>query len=425
MTNQQDKELQPSSSQPKALDRRTFLTGTAAGLVVGTGLLACDSDKADAGDKPAKAEAPKVEPKKVEPKKAEAPAQEAGAKADAKPEEPKKAPAAKTFPMTERGRVVQVTHDGATTKIRKTDADIVDKMVREALVKFTGEKDAVAALPRFLSKDDVLGIKINTLGSPYAAVDPATAFALARVANEMGIPKNKIIIYDQYGSRMRKARFRPQREKQRDPKDDFAVHFHGTLGYTKDKKDLGGFFKFKGKDGKYKKGSSKVPLILEKVTAVINLCVPKDHDLTGVTGALKNVSYGNIERVPVYHCQPDCNPKCVHGTCNVAKLYKHNLMGGKVRLVVMDALRVLYQGGPQDNMTYKKAHNAVMVSTDPVSIDRLILKIVNDYRKEKGLKTVEQDRGGRRAPRFIEAADKIGLGESDLAKIKWEKHKLS
>ena len=90
-----------------------------------------------------------------------------------------------------------------------------------------------------------------------------------------------------------------------------------------------------------------------------------------------------------------------------------------------DALRVLYQGGPQDNMTYKKAHNAVLVSTDPVAMDRAILEIVNGYRKEKGLKPVEADRGGRRAPRFIESAAKLGLGEPDLAKITWDKHELA
>lgn len=407
----------------KGLDRRTFLTGAAAGLVVGTGLLACDDGNAE----PAQARAPEApkEPAQA-PKEPEAPAQDAGAKDAKPPAQEKAAPGNKKFPMEQRGRVVQVTHSGATEKISKTDEAVVDKMVREALVKFTGEADAKAAMARFIKADDVVGIKINTLGSPLAAVCPETAFALAKVVHEVGVPKNKIIIYDQYGSRMRKARFRPQREGQGDPKDDFAVHFHETLGYENEKVDLGGKFKFQDKQtGEYRDGSSRLPKLLAKLTAVINVCVPKDHDLTGVTGALKNVSFGNIDRVPVYHCQRECNPKCVHGVCNVAKIYKHAQMGGKVRLVVMDALRVLYQGGPQDNQTYKKAHNAIMVSTDPVSIDRIILEIVNDYRKERGLKPVEADAGGRRAPRFIEGAASIGLGEADLAKIKWEKHTMA
>jgi uncharacterized protein (DUF362 family) len=413
-------EHQNKQQRPETVDRRTFLTGTAAGLVVGTGLLACEDTQAEPAKPVEPTPAPSPAPVEAAPEPA--PAQQQGGQGDAKPQD--KGAGAKGFPMQVKGRVLQVTHSGATTNIAKTNGQVVEQMVREALVKFTGEKDAAAAMARFLKPDDVVGIKVNTLGSPLASVDPETAFALARVAHEMGIPKNKIVIYDQYGSRMRKGRFQPQREGQADPKDDFAVHFHETQGYADEKVDLGGFFKFQDKDGKYKKGSSQLPKVLGRLTAVINVCVPKDHDLTGVTGALKNVSYGNIERVPVYHCQPDCNPKCVHGVCNVARLYQHAQMGGKVRLVVLDALRVLYQGGPQDNQTYKKAHNAIMVSTDPVSTDRIILELVNTYRQEKGLKPVEQDAGGRRAPRFIAGAAELGLGEAELAKIQWEKISL-
>ena len=117
---------------------------------------------------------------------------------------------------------------------------------------------------------------------------------------------------------------------------------------------------------------------------------------------------------------------CVHdGVCNVAQIYKHEQLGGKVRLVVCDALRVLYQGGPQDNATHKVARNAVLVGTDPVAMDVAILEMVNGYRKDKGLKPVEADRGGRRAPRFIAGAVKLGLGEGDRAKITWDKHELT
>ncbi len=324
-------------------------------------------------------------------------------------------------PNTGKGRVVQVTHSGATSKIRKTDEAVVKTMVAEALKKFTGKGSASAALGMFFKKEDVVGIKVNCLGSPFAAVHPSTAFALADFLHELGIEKNNIIIYDQYGSRMRRAKFRPLAKGKKPKKDEYNVQYHETEDYAKSKTIHDGRSKHKG----HKQVGSRLPNVLERITAVINLCVPKDHDLTGVTGALKNVAYGNIDRVPIFHCKPECNPKCVHdGICNVGRIYKHPELGGKVKLVVMDALRVLYQGGPQDNMDFKKAHNAILVSTDPVAIDRIILDIVDGYRKEKGLKPIEQDRGGRRAPRFIEGAAKLGLGEADLSKITWEKHSL-
>ena len=392
-----------SAEQPNNLDRRDFIVGTVTTVAITAGALGCDAPV----EEPLK-DVPKVEAPPKEVPKAEAPQKEAP-KADPPPKE---VPKPKN---TGHGRIVMVTHPGATTDVKKTHKDVVKLMVERALTEFTGDADGVTALSKFFKKEDVVGIKVNCLGAPYATVHPSTAFALADTLNAIGIPKKNIYIYDQYGSRMRKAGFKLSLPKGT-PEGQYPVHYHDTLGYASKPVNTGGFFK----NGKI--GSSRMPRILDRLTAVLNVCCVKDHDLTGITGALKNVSYGNVERVPVYHCTPDCNPTCKHdGLCNVSRIYKHDKMGGLVRLVVCDALRVLYQGGPQDNMTYKKAHNAIMVSTDPVAIDSACLEIVNGYRKERNLKPIENDRGGRRAPRFLEAANKLGLGEHDLSKVKWDK----
>ncbi|MBH22934.1 MAG: hypothetical protein CMH57_00475 [Myxococcales bacterium] len=399
------------------------MIGTAT--VIASGIVACDagSPPIPEANGPKKATTPAPVDKAAEEAATRKAAEEAAAKKAAEEEAAKKAAAEARAAKMGPGRVVQVTHPGATEDIKKTNEEVVKKMVSKALTEFTGDDDPVKAIARFFKKEDVVGIKVNCLGSPYATVHPATAFALADTLHAMGIPKNNIYIYDQYGSRMRKAGFKLTRKKV--DEDEYHVQYHGTLGYEKGKTEHAGHFKNK------KPGSSQFPRLLDKLTAVLNVCCVKDHDLTGITGALKNVSYGNVERVPIFHCQPDCNPNCCQdapingkemgGLCNVSRIYTHPKMGGLVKLVVCDALRVLYQGGPQDNMTYKKAHNALLVSTDPVAIDRAILEIVNGYRAERGLKSIEKDQGGRRAPRFLEAANKLGLGEHKLDKIKWEK----
>jgi uncharacterized protein (DUF362 family) len=377
-----DKALECGGQSEEGVDRRAFIAGTASALAA-TGLMV-EADEA---------------------------------MAEGRQDKTRRAPLVR--PVKEgSGHIVQVSHSGATEKIKKTNEDIVRAMVEKALTTYTGQKDIASALGKYFKKEDVVGIKINALGCPYAAVHPATAFALADGLHALGIPKNNIYIYDQYGSRMRKAGFKVMRPKQKPKEDQYQVHNHETLGYERAPTDVGGFNKHNKKPYK-----SKLPKLVDRLTAVLNVCCVKDHDLTGITGALKNVSYGNVDRVPIYHCKPECNPSCVHdGKCNVSRIYTHEKMGGLVRLVVCDALRVLYQGGPQDNMTYKAAHNAVLVSTDPVAIDRAIVEIVNSYRKERKLKPIEEDQGGRRNPlRFIAAANALGLGENDLAKIKWDK----
>lgn len=311
-----------------------------------------------------------------------------------------------------KGYVLRVHHPGATTEIIKTNEDVVRAMVARALTEFTGESTPGAAMARFFKKTDVVGIKINTLGSPYSSVNPVTAFAVAEAVHAAGVPKENVIIYDQYGSRMKTGGFRALGPGMRGKPGNFPVHYHKTLGYEDDQVPV------EGRDRRDQPAQARLAKIARKVTGVVNLCVPKDHDLTGVTGALKNVAYGNIETVPFFHCSREkCKPACFHdGICNVARVYNHPELGGKVRLVMCDALRVLYHGGPQDKR-FREAHNEIAITTDPVAMDRVILEWVDTIRKEKGLKSVFEDRDGTRAPRFIEGAAKLGLGVADLARI--------
>ena len=331
------------------------------------------------------------------------------------------ASAGETFPLKRGGVVLGVTHPGATQAVTKNDDAIIRRMVNEALQRFTGAADPGQAMARFFTKEDVVGVKINTLGSPHASVNRVTAFAIADALHARGIPKQHIIIYDQYGSRMRKAGFKPLWPGHTAKDGEYPVHNHKTLGYeTADTAHAG----LVGK--KKRPGASKLPKLLQQLTAVVNVCVPKDHDLTGVTGALKNVAYGNIDYVPRFHCRPECTPTCQYdGKCNVARIYSHPRLGGKVRLVICDAVRVLYHGGPQDKPRWRAAHNSMLIGTDPVAMDRIIHELVDTYRKQNKMKPVAEDRAGRRAPRFIEGAAALGLGEADRSKIRFETVTLS
>jgi uncharacterized protein (DUF362 family) len=318
------------------------------------------------------------------------------------------------------GTVVRVHHGEATKDVLKTNDEVVPLMVARALTELTGEADAVAAMRRFVKASDIVGIKINTLGSPHATVHPATAFAIAELVHKTGIPKDRIIIYDQFRSRMQKGKFRPLPPRRKRKDGAFPVHSHKTLGYETEMTLHPGVPK-RGEAG------SKLANISRKVTAVINVCCPKDHDLTGVTGALKNVAYGNIEYVPMFHCDPKrCNPICKHdGKCNVARVYSAPELGGKVRLIICDALRVLYNGGPQDKPRWRAAQNEIWASTDPVSVDRVIHQVVDEHRAKNRMKPVAEIRDGRRAPRFIDGAVKMGLGVGDLAQITQTKVSLT
>jgi len=140
-------------------------------------------------------------------------------------------------------------------------------------------------------------------------------------------------------------------------------------------------------------------------TAISNGPVIKDHNLAGVTVGMKNMTHGNIHNPQEYH-EHDCNPQ-------IADIYDHPRIKDKVRLIVCDALRVQYEGGPQDSR-HKVLHNRIYVGSDPVAMDSWGLKLVSDLRKEKGKDPID-----KRHPTgtYLVKAEKLGLGVYDLAKI--------
>ena len=72
---------------------------------------------------------------------------------------------------------------------------------------------------------------------------------------------------------------------------------------------------------------------------------------------------------------------------------------------------LLSKGGPSWNLEYMKPLNSILVATDPVAIDRVMLELIDGLRKEANM-TAEAQR-----VRFLDFANELGLGESDLSKI--------
>jgi uncharacterized protein (DUF362 family) len=302
-------------------------------------------------------------------------------------------------PLRMPGKIVQVSHPQAMLALNRLNPPIVEKLVQEALRELTGAASPAEAMAKFIHKDDLVGLHVNCLGSPRMGTNPAVTFALVKALLEMGVPERNIIVYDQYAGRMKSVGY-----KLKDPRDGVKVLAHGMWGYERKPSAV-----VNGRPVHFCN-------ILKRVTAVINLPVPKDHDLSGITGALKNMAFGNIRQVPSFHRGINRN---------VAELYNHPLIREKTRLIVTDALRCLYQGGPQDRGRHKAVYNSILASTDPVTTDVAILDIVNEHRRANRLKPIEEVRlPRRRPPEFIGEAAKLGLGENDRQKIQWVKKTL-
>ena len=176
-------------------------------------------------------------------------------------------------------------------------------------------------------------------------------------------------------------------------------------------------------------------LVSEKFTKIINVPNMKDHGAAGVTGCLKNIAYGNFSNVARSHYRAKTNTLSFIGT-----LASVEPLRSKTVLNIMDGLRGIWHGGPfykHDRFSFYPKQ--IWLGTDPVSMDRLLIDVIEAKRKEEGavsvfdrapstVKTGEELNPNVNAfirePGHIEYASQLGLGVFDKAQIREENIRL-
>ena len=147
-------------------------------------------------------------------------------------------------------------------------------------------------------------------------------------------------------------------------------------------------------------------VLTQEITALINIPFMKDHMMSGITGALKN-HYGSFH-----------NPQACHGNhCDpfLADLNAIPVIRDKTRLIILDALQPFADGGPplsKRNTVWD--HHSLLVSRDPVAVDYMAWKIIDEKRKELGIPSLAE---AGREPAWIATAASKGLGVNDPNKM--------
>ena len=173
-------------------------------------------------------------------------------------------------------------------------------------------------------------------------------------------------------------------------------------------------------------------LVSQRLTKIISIPNMKDHGATGVTGCLKNITYGGYSNVARTH-----HRGLSHTYWFVGTLARMEPVRSKTVLQIMDGLRGVWHGGPgARTLKYVFFPKTLMFGTDPVAIDRLLLEIIDDERKRRGVisiwdrseATLDFNNKKKRSedpntniiirePGHVEYAAKLGLGVHQLSKI--------
>jgi uncharacterized protein (DUF362 family) len=283
--------------------------------------------------------------------------------------------------------VVTVRNPAVLLEDNRVNGSVADQMVTAGMLRLTGEPSADAAWKRLFKPDDVVGIKVNAMGGTLSATRPGVVDAIVSGLKKVGIREENIIVWDRLTGELEKA------------------------GYVINQSGAG--FRCFGTDRDYDPypetagsiGSCFSTLVSSRCTALINVPVLKDHDLSGVSLGLKNF-YGAIHNPNKYH-DNNCDP-------HIADLNTHPYLKDKLRLTICDGLTMQYNGGPAFKPQWNEAFSTLIFGIDPVAVDRVGCTLIEQKRREKRLPPLK-DAG--RNPVHIATAAQRGLGIDDPARI--------
>jgi uncharacterized protein (DUF362 family) len=283
----------------------------------------------------------------------------------------------------------------------------------------TGDTRDEDAWSRFITPQDVVGIKVNCSGAPRICSAPEVVAGIAENLVAIGVPAKQIYVYERFENQLVSVgypKYLPEGV------NIWAAEGNrgSILGYDPRTYVETSFF------GEEDTRSNLSRLVSEKLTKIINVPNMKEHQAAGVTGCLKNIAYGNFSNVDRSHRFEVTNTATFIGT-----LASTEPVHSRVVLNIMDGLRGVWHAGPfSQNPRFRFYPKQMMFGTDPVAMDHKLIEVIEAKRKAEGAVSIfdrSREHLGQnsdpnrnhyiREPGHIEYAGGKGLGVFDNAKI--------
>jgi uncharacterized protein (DUF362 family) len=320
------------------------------------------------------------------------------------------------------GQVVRVhSANSIDTVTSKVNRELVKRMIASGMQTLTGDARPEDAWARFISPQDVVGIKVNCSGAPNIRSSPEVVAAIAENLVAAGVPAKNIYVYERFVDQLQSVGY-PQYLPE--GVNIYAVENSRSSILRYDPKTYveTSFF------GEDDTRSNVARLVSETLTKIVNVPNLKEHQASGVTGCLKNIAYGNYSNVARSHSFEKTNTLSFIGTLAAAEP-----VHSRVVLHIMDGLRGVWHAGPFSEMArFRFYPQQLMIGTDPVAMDHQLIDVIEEKRKAEGavsifdrsMAHVGKDNSDPninhyiREPGHVEYASKLGLGVYDAAKIR-------
>ncbi len=224
---------------------------------------------------------------------------------------------------------------------------ICREMLSQSLRRLMRTDTPTQAWRKLLKSNDIIGIKFNRSGQEQLATSLVLGKLIVQSIIEAGWREEQIVLIE--------------------PPPALPLLFETRA-------PLEGFEEYETDFGS---GKDNLTRIMGQITALINVPFLKTHNIAGMSGCLKNLSHGLIKHPARFH-DNGCNPY-------VADIVALPQIRNKLRLCIVDALRVVFKDGPIPNDDNVEIANTLLLTQDPVAGDSIGLTLLNGIRKKHRL----------------------------------------
>ena len=317
------------------------------------------------------------------------------------------------------GRVVRVNHPNAI-KDKTIDKAEVDRMLTQLMLSLTGEQDIRQAWLRFVSPNDVIGLKVNPVAGKQLTTSHELVQSVIAQLEQSGIPRRNLVIWDRREMELHETGYLPANypgikitgTEQKDANGSFFDANGKLYGESMIDKDWYYWADVEGSYDEYTmpymvnggKHSYFSKICTREVTKIINIPILKNAGAS-VTLCLKDLAFGTISNTGRLH------EKLWHDTC--AEVCAFPPLRDKVVLNIVDGLIGCYNGGPAANPQFICNYNLLLGGSDAVAVDRIGLNIITEKRIAMNLQKEESPK----ASLFLTRAAELGLGVATNDKI--------
>jgi uncharacterized protein (DUF362 family) len=312
--------------------------------------------------------------------------------------------------------IVYTVRNPDSIKQYKTNLHIVREMVNRLVMAVTGQSDVAKAWGSLVSPGERVGIKISAAGGELFTTHHDVVNAIVDGLVAAGHPRSSIIVWDRSLGGIKEAGYRPATDgyqvKAIAPHDGYDAK--AMLSAPLAGKLVWGDFEYVGDTGKMPlfadaDATSNVShfskIISSDVDKVINVPVMSVSEANGIAGCIYNMTIPNIDNWRRFA------QGSRFGAGSLAEIYANPLIGKKVVLNLMDGLIAQYAGGPQPQPNYALHQGTLYASKDPVALDAIALKRLEEWRKRGSLRPVAP------VAAYIDVASQLGLGNSASNRI--------